>query len=393
MHPLMKLMKHCSSFYRLQKAVAWLLRLRSYIYLKRQGHMEGPISVPEMTYAETVIVRFVQGQTYPQEVRLLRQGNQIPKSSPIYKLNPVLDNDLLVLSGRLRHACLSRRSKHPVILPRSHRISHIIISDCHNEAHLGTEWTLCRLRSKYWIVGARNMIKSVKRECVLCKKLYAPPLVQRMADLPPERCLPGKPPFAYLFGPFYVKLGRAEVKRYGVIFSCFTTREKLHSLEPDTFINGFIRFIARRGYPLKLWSENGTNLVGAYTELSKSIRQLDRNKIVQVARRHNVDWTFNPPFASHQGGIWERMIRTVRKILLAIVNVKSTMTDDILETVFCEVENIINSRPITKVSADCNEPDPLTPNHLFLLAANDSLPWGTFHDSDTENIGDMYNML
>ena len=81
------------------------------------------------------------------------------------------------------------------------------------------------------------MIKGVKRECVICKKLYDPAIQQKMADLPPDRIEPCKPPFAYtgmdIFGLFYVKQGRAEAKRYGVVFTCLTTRaihiEKLNS--------------------------------------------------------------------------------------------------------------------------------------------------------------------
>jgi hypothetical protein len=136
-----------------------------------------------------------------------------------------------------------------------------------------------------------------------------------MADIPKERCEPGKPPFSYvgvdLFGPFVVKVGRADAKRYGCVFSCFTTRaihlEVLHSLETDTFINGLMRFISRRGCPEKIWSDNGTNLVGARTELAKNLRELNRKKVMCEARRKEIDWHFNPPLSSHQGGIWERM--------------------------------------------------------------------------------------
>ena len=123
-----------------------------------------------------------------------------------------------------------------------------------------------------------------------------------MADLPPERCEARKPSFSYvgvdLFGPFYVKLGRSEVKCYGCLYTCFNTRaihvEKLDSLETDTFINGFVRFTARRGYPIKVWSDNGTNLVGACSESCKSLHQLNREKVVAAARRREVEWIFNP---------------------------------------------------------------------------------------------------
>ena len=82
--------------------------------------------------------------------------------------------------------------------------------------------------------------------------------------------------------------------------------------------------------------------------LSKSLRDLDREKVVRVTRRMEIDWTFNPPLASHHGGVWERMIRTVRRVMLAVLNSNTRLTEEILHTVLCEIECIVNSRPITK---------------------------------------------
>ena len=128
----------------------------------------------------------------------------------------------------------------------------------------------------------------------------------------------------------------------------------LNSLETDTFINGFIRFISKRGYPIRIWSDNGTNFVGACTELSKSLREA-----------------------------WERMIRTVRRVLLSLLSSSPRMTDEILQTVMCEAESSVNSRPFTKSSEDINDDTPLSPNHLLLFRENSSMPWGIFHNSDT----------
>ncbi|XP_076044925.1 uncharacterized protein LOC143027525 [Oratosquilla oratoria] len=227
-------------------------------------------------------------------------------------------------------------------------------------------------------------------DCMVCKRLYETPMHQRMSDLPPERCEPGGPAFRYvgvdLFGPFHVKVGRSEMKRYGCLYTCFTTRaihiEKLDSLQTDAFINGFVRFTARRVYPSKVWSDNCTNLVGARAELARSVRDLDRSLIARETRRCGVEWSFNPPSASHHGGVWERMIRSVRKVLFALVIKSPRMLDDILQTLFCEAESIVNSRPLTKCSDDASDESPLTPNHLLLLQGNPPLSWGAFHDAD-----------
>ena len=388
-HPLQTLCDHFSSLYKLKKAVAWLLRVKD--RLTGTGMRNGPIRAQEMHTAERLLIRFVQQASYGNEISSLRQNGQVSRTSPLRKLSPAMTDDLLVVGGRLKHSPASLRSRNPIILPYEHRLSMLIVRDSHYDAHLGTEWVLCKVRERFWIVGARKLIKKVKRDCVTCKRLYAYPMTQQMADLPPERCVPGQPAFAYvgldLFGPLYVKLGRAEVKRYGCLFTCFNSRavhiEKLDSLETDSFINGFIRFVARRGEVLKVWSDNGTNLVGAKVELARSLRSLDREKVIGAARRRDVEWIFNPPLASHHGGVWERQIRTIRKVLMAVLTNCGRLTDDILHTVFCDVESIINSRPLTKCSDDVTDDVPLTPNHLLLMRGNFSHRWGKFFDGET----------
>ena len=160
--------------------------------------------------------------------------------------------------------------------------------------------------------------------------------------------------------------------------------EKLDDLTTDAFINGLVRFVARRGQPRHVRSDNGTNLVGAKNELARSFRQLNRKKIIQAARRCDIQWEFNPPLASHHGGAWERMIRTIRRVLYAILHWSPRLSDDVLATVFCEAENIVNSRPLTKCSDNVLDCDPLTTNHLLVLKGNYSFPWTNLKD------GNMY---
>ena len=391
-HPMGKLLSYYSCFYRLKKALCWWLRLRAYLHGQRstRSQMAEPLSLGEIHTAEKLFVVYVQEFSYTAELKALKKGNHVAKSSTLYKLRPVLHEDLVVVGGRLAHAGMSQLSRHPMVLPRNHRLSYLIALDYHESAHLGTEWTLSQMRSRFWIIRGRALIKKVKKDCVVCQRLYKEPMQQLMAGLPPERCEPGKPAFTFvgvdLFGPFMVKYGRGEVKRYGCVYSCFSTRaihlEVLNSLETDSFLNGFFRFIARRGCPKVIWSDNGTNLVGACSELRKALSGLDRAKVVQSVRRREVDWRFNPPLASHQGGVWERMIRTIRRILLALVTSCPLMSDEVISTLFCEVECIVNSRPITKVTDDAAEGEPLTPNHFLMLSAGSSEPWGVFGDAD-----------
>ena len=176
------------------------------------------------------------------------------------------------------------------------------------------------IRKKYWITRIRPVVKQVVRECVRCKRLYAPTCVQKMSDLPSSRLEPYSSPFTTsgvdCFGPFTVKRARSEVKRYGCLFVCFSTRavhlELLDDLSTSSFMNALRRFVARRGHVRKIYSDNGTNFVGAKNALGR----LDDEAVSKWAATQSIEWIFNPPHASHMGGVWERLIRTVRRVLL-----------------------------------------------------------------------------
>ena len=210
-----------------------------------------------------------------------------------------------------------------------------------------------------------------------------------MADLPEERMIPDKAPFSYVgtdcFGPILVKLGRSEVKRYGCLFTCLTTRavhlEVLNTMDTDTFINALRRFVARRGCPLKMWSDNGTNYVGCQNELKRCLKQLDHDKIYAHCTKQNIQWHFNTPDAPHMGGVFERMVQTVKRVLMAVIG-NNQLNDEILCTLLCEVENIVNSRPITKVSDDSCDPVAITPNNFLFLHGGPSPILGKFDVAD-----------
>lgn len=210
-----------------------------------------------------------------------------------------------------------------------------------------------------------------------------------MADLPEERILPDKPPFTNVgidyFGPITVRKGRGTDKRYGVILTCLASRaihlEVADSLNTDACINALRRFICRRGQVSHIISDNGTNFIGAERELREALAALDHGKIQRVLRQRGVKWSFNPPAGSHHGGVWERVIRMVRRILSSVLQ-QQTLNDDGLHTVMCEAEAILNDRPITKLSDDPNDLEPLTPNHILLMKGNPSLPPGLFEPHD-----------
>ena len=124
-----------------------------------------------------------------------------------------------------------------------------------------------------------------------------------MADLPPDRVTPDMPAFSYVgldfFGPVFVKRGRAQVKRFGCIFTCLTTRavhiEITHSLDTDSFMNAFARFVSRRGKPEEVRSDNGGSFVKGHKEIRDGITAWNQEVIHDYLLQKDIKWTFNPP--------------------------------------------------------------------------------------------------
>ena len=200
---------------------------------------------------------------------------------------------------------------------------------------------------------------------------------QKMSDLPKDRVVSDEPAFVRVgvdyFGPFNVKYRRGTAKQYRCLFTCLSTRavhiEIAHSLTSDSFLMALHRFIARRGRPEKLWSDNGTNFVSANRELEEEIQQLDTTSTRSEMLSLGIEWVFNPPHAPHMGGAWERLIRSVKVLLKNLVGDR-LLSDEELLSYMCGVEKILNDRPLTRMGDDPKDDMPLTPNHLLLLRGN-----------------------
>ena len=214
-----------------------------------------------------------------------------------------------------------------------------------------------------------------------------------MAELPRSRVQSDEPAFTRVgmdyFGPFEIKCGRSIRKKYGVIFTCMASRavhiEVASSLDTSSCIDAIRRFISRRGHVKEIFSDNGINLVGAEKELKQALKELNQDQMMNFHASHGMKWNFNPPAVSHQGGVWERQIRTIRKILCAIMGeqyLKSYQNEEQLHTLMCEVEAIINSRPLTRCSDNPNDLDVISPNSLLTIKGSMTVPPGTFDPKD-----------
>ncbi len=371
--PINKLIEHFSQWKDLKRAVAWLLKLKDVLKtkLKRKDQIVAEchvktnhLSVEDLARAEQAVVSHVQQQHFKTDIESLQEKGSVKTSSRISNLDPFLDVDgILKVGGRLSRLAMPVTQQQNILSKDSH------VAKLHkNTGHCGRNYMVLKLRQLFWVPCANALARKTINNCVFCRRHQGRTGEQKMALLPVERITPDLPPFTYAgidyFRPIEVKRGRFLVKRYGVIFTCLTSRaihlEISSSLDTDSCINAIQRFICRRGPVNSIKSDQGTNFISSQRELSESLKSLNYDKIHDMLAMEGVKWEFNPPSTPHYGGVWERLIKSLKKVLQSLFH-EQTLDDEGLSTVFCEVEAIMNDRPLTTVS---NDLEPLTPNHL-----------------------------
>lgn len=305
------------------------------------------------------------------------------------------EEDLVVVRGRISAPNRRREVSVPILLPKDSHLTVLIATDCHvKTGHSGRTTTIHEMRARgFWVIGIRRLVASILRGCVLCLRHHAPFLQQRMADLPADRVTPGSP-FDHCgmdcFGPFLVREGRRTVKRWGLIVTCLRTRavhlEVLDNMSTDAFLDALRRVVAIRGNIRQIRCDRGTNFVGASRELKRAWAEVDQERLNTVSLQTlSCEWTFNTPNASHQGGVWERLIRSARRILAGLMGTAAGRLEaSTLRTLLYEVMAVMNSRPLSVESLeDPTGPLPLTPNHILTAKSTGVCPPpGVFCEAD-----------
>nr|XP_054587010.1 uncharacterized protein LOC129152514 [Nothobranchius furzeri] len=395
-----------SSWTSLVRAIAFLVhQARSHSSSNSSNHScrgwhrcREPRTPEELDAASNLILQSVQKDAFPDEYAALQTSQTIHSSSPIVALDPFLDESLIKVGGRLKHASLDPALKNPKILPTKHHVSRLIVLHYHAKVvHQGRQFTESAVRQAgLWIVGCKRLVSSIIHHCITCKKLRGKLETQKMADLPPER-LETCPPFSYVgldvFGPWSVvtrrtRGGAAQSKRWAILFTCMTTRgvhiEVIESMDTCSCINAIRRFFAIRGPAKQMRSDRGTNFIAASVELGMAQPNNNPPDIVNHLHANGCTWEFNPPHASHMGGIWERMIGVTRRILdsMLLQNKHTRLTHEVLCTLMAEVSSIINARPLVPISTDPSSPFILCPAMILTQKQGVPSPPGDFCGKD-----------
>ena len=239
------------------------------------------VSVEEREKAKATIFKLLQQEQFSEEMKSLRAEKEIPKSSNILQFSPFLDEEGLIRAkGRIGKSQLD-------FAHWKHQAVELFLQNEHkNNQHEGTEHVRNIVQKKMWILGIRNGLRSIKNKCVTCRKGRAQTIAPVMADLP-EEWLDASTAFTNVgvdyFGPFIVKIGRRNEKRWCCLFTCLTVRavhiEVVPKIDTDSCLNAIMRFIARRGKPSTMISDNGTNFVGAEKEFAEYVASWNKERI------------------------------------------------------------------------------------------------------------------
>ncbi|KFD60758.1 hypothetical protein M514_11478 [Trichuris suis] len=360
---------------RVRQVMAYIIRFINNCRPDRRERQTSPLSITELDRAFIVCLTLAQHEYYGEEISCMLSGKSLKAHSKLLPLSPFIDKDgLMRVQGRIDRAELPYDARHPIILRPKNPLTNMIINAVHETIQHGSvELTLCELRQRYLVLKARQAVKSVIRICTFCKRWSSKPSAPFMAPLPAARLQAFEPPFSCVgidcFGPIIVRVRRFHEKRYGCLFTCMSTRavhlEVSFSLDTDSFLMAFRRFVNRRGTPAIIYSDNGKNFVAAERELWTCMESWNQSKMSDVLSQQRIKWNFNPPAAPHFGGAWERLVRSAKTALCKILS-GPPATDEVLSTVLVEVESLLNSRPLTHISVDPRDPEPLTPNHFLL---------------------------
>ena len=376
-----------SSWTRLIRVTAWVLRFVAKLLakVKKSAKPENPeyetcgeviLNPAELDKAGKLWVKQAQMERFAKEIKELKGGREVNKQSHLKPLTPIVDElGVLRVGGRLNRAELPYDAAHPMILPKKHYITRLVVADVHHRCrHAGVNHVLAQVRNRYWVIDGRQEVKNWDQECKSCERRRAKPAVQIMAPLPTSRL--GMPMRAFAkccvdyAGPFVTKITRrVSAKRYLCLFTCPATRavhlEMAFSLSTADFLKAFSRMVATRGKPEEVISDNGTNFVGAERELRELIQSLDQTRIADDAANKGIKWSWNPPLGSHFGGVFESLIKVAKKTLKVIVG-NAGLNDDELQTAIKEVEALMNSRPLSYEGTDPRDEPVLTPSHFLI---------------------------
>ena len=260
---------------------------------------EGTVCHEEITEAEIAHAEVLWLRSVQRNLKSLTNYSHLEHEFGLYED----ENGVVRCNWRIANADLPHETRFPSLLPRDHHISTLLVRQAHEKVHHSkVVATLSQLRSRFWIVKGRQLVKKINSRCTVCRRYEG-----RGYKVPPQNYLPGfrlsqKPAFTYVgvdyAGPLYIKEPNCSAlkKVYVLLFTCCSTRavhlELATDLSADVFIRCLRRFTARRGLPEIIVSDNAKTFKAAAKVLRKvfsypSVKRFLANR--RITWRFNID--------------------------------------------------------------------------------------------------------
>ena len=372
-----------SSYTRLCRTVAYVLRfIRNLKYKNKQIFERGPLLTEEIIRAEACIIKQEQLKYFAAELKMLKE-KKFHKDSIVCKLQVTIDDEgILRVGTRLAAAQLLNCEVSPILLSNKSYVTKLIVMKCHiTGMHCGVQQTVNNLRTRFWITKARQIVKTILRKCISCKRVngkpFSLPAEPQLPSFRVEKTLPFINVGIDYAGPMLVRTNLSArnskfMKIYVCVFTCAVTRavhfEVSIDLTHDSFVNIFRRFISRRGLPAVIYTDNGKTFVAASKSIASIINGSNNdNPVMDFCSQHQIHWKFIVPKAAWWGGFYERIVGLMKTSMKKVMG-NAMLSYFEFETLVIEIEGTLNNRPLTYVSSDCSDLDSsaITPSQLLL---------------------------